>query len=49
MRGEEDLMVVSSLASGTYLLDCNLMEVLSGLTKSPINILVLQVHREYQP
>jgi hypothetical protein len=42
-------MGVPSLASGTFLLDANLMEVQSGLIKSQINILVVLVHRMYQP
>jgi hypothetical protein len=37
-----------SLASGTFLLDANLIEVPSGLIKSHLNVLALLVHREYQ-
>ncbi|KAE8797213.1 hypothetical protein D1007_27641 [Hordeum vulgare] len=43
------LMEVSSLATGTYLLDANLMEVPLGSIKSHTNILVLQVYIKYQP
>ena len=40
---------VPNLASGTFLLDANMMAVQSELIKSPMNILVLLVHRIPQP
>ena len=49
MQCVEALMQTASLTGGTYLLDANLMEVPLGWIKSHTNILVLQVHREYQP
>jgi hypothetical protein len=48
MRGAELMMGAPSLASGTFLLDTNLMKVPSWLIKSSLNILVLLVYREYQ-
>jgi hypothetical protein len=48
MRGAEVMMGAPSLASGTFLLNANLMEVPLGLIKSHLNILALLVHREYQ-
>jgi hypothetical protein len=47
-QGVEVMMGAPSLASGTFLLDANLMEVPSGLIKSHLNVPALLVHREYQ-
>jgi hypothetical protein len=48
MRDLVVLIEASSLAHAKFLLYANQMEVPSGLIKSPWDILVLLVHKDYQ-